>query len=85
MLALPDNNVCRLSSTIGGQRLTMMFNKFSPTQPLLSVFPCTCPTKMNRELSASMIQKNDEYLANLSQQLPDVPMEELTLDPEVSL
>ncbi|TQD82848.1 hypothetical protein C1H46_031595 [Malus baccata] len=33
----------------------------------------------------SMVQERDEYLPNLSQQQPNVPMEELTLEPEVSL
>ncbi|TQD92635.1 hypothetical protein C1H46_021746 [Malus baccata] len=34
---------------------------------------------------ASMVQKKDEYFATLSQQHPDVSMDELTPDPDVSL
>lgn len=32
-----------------------------------------------------MLQKNDEYLVNLSQQQPNMPMEQLRLDLHVSL
>lgn len=32
-----------------------------------------------------MLQKNDEYIANLSYQQPDMSMEELALDRKMSL